>query len=182
MKQAILLSVQPYFLYLKWLGKKTKEIRKCKLKGRILCYCTKKRSDLKRIPIEHREMVESWLGKVVMMYDVNEIDDLKKYQFAIKDSNFYDILKKSCITVNDLTKYCPVRLLDKPKPLFALHIENLVVFEKTRELSNFKKVDCKNQKCGYSYCNKSYCGSYDICDFRIITRPPQSFMYCYVED
>lgn len=66
------------------------------------------------------------------------------------------------------------------KPLYYWHISDLVIYDKPRELGEFKKPCINNNAC--ANCERSIWNSWDSCfagcDNRI-TRPPQS--WCYVE-
>ena len=86
---------------------------------------------------------------------------------------FGDFLQKqTCLTYDELKKYA------NDKPLYFWHISDLKIYDKPKELSEFKKI---NQECWYadlglakrdcSECQNKEC---------FIQRAPQSF--CYVEE
>ena len=81
-------------------------------------------------------------------------------------------LEKSCLTYNELSNY-----IGKDRKGYAWHISDLVIYDKPKELGEFKKI---NRECWYSdlglgkrdcpECKNTGC---------FIQRPPQS--WCYVE-
>lgn len=99
-----------------------------------------------------------------------------------------DISEKSCVSIEDLMKYCGDGII------YALHIEDLEIYAKPKELSQFRKdLDCddypcnkggKNSDCEYCYYDYSEgcqaCGidfDGEHCIYKAIKRPPQSWMF-----
>ena len=81
-------------------------------------------------------------------------------------------LEKSCLTKEQLFDYI------KGKNMFyAIHIKNLHIFDKPRELSDYVTKQCQFAKC--STCkygkNNILCSTINI----PITKAPQNMMYCY---
>lgn len=83
---------------------------------------------------------------------------------------FVDDLEKTCLTYDDLWKY------GKGKPLYGLHISDLKIYDKPKELGEF------NRPCSYV----GLCFSCDRAKFTskgdricqaMITRPPQNYIY-----
>ena len=89
-----------------------------------------------------------------------------------------DFYKKCCVKYEELKKYIGLGIND----FYAWHISNLVIYDKPKELSEFKKeckLECDMRSLDNPPCDKCEdlvksfgCG-------RTITRPPQS--WCYVE-
>ena len=111
-------------------------------------------------------------GKVVAKFTVRKVEKIYvgfgvKYQdgkIGITYDKFdYSLLKKACLTEDDLINYLKPRIYDTydyyDTDFFAYHIEDLVIFDKPKELSEFKRDK------GVYYEN--------------ITKAPQNF--CYVE-
>ena len=76
--------------------------------------------------------------------------------------SYWDILDGSCLTPNELVCY------GEWKTLYAWHISNLVIYDKPKELSEFRLYDC----------GVKFEDGYPM-PTREIKRPPQS--WCYVE-
>lgn len=95
----------------------------------------------------------------------NEDDN---YNFSSDD----EIIKGSCVSYKELKQYMGYGF----NTFYGWHISNLKIYDKPKELSEFKRP-----------CNKSHdccvCDRYDYMGhkcFDEITRPPQS--WCYVEE
>ena len=78
------------------------------------------------------------------------------------------ICKESCLSYDEIMQY------KGKKPLYGWHISNLKIYDKPKELSEFK-ISCNRKNLCYS-CNRFTGKSWDICN-NTITRPPQSYMY-----
>ena len=101
------------------------------------------------------------------------------------------LIERSCLTLKEMYEYAPYR------NLYAWHIENLAIFDKTMELKEFYRncddfVDARPCNCGKHceyegydlqehcrICTIDYDGS--NCPFLRISRPPMSWEYAYVE-
>lgn len=108
-------------------------------------------------------------GKIVAEFTLNKIETSPSIRYKANGA-FYqynkvsdEILKKSCLTQEQILHYT------NGNNLYALHIEDLEIYTKPKELSQFSvgkaKIDC-----GY--------GNYNIYN-KILKRPPQS--WCHVE-
>ena len=78
-------------------------------------------------------------GKIVAKFMLNKIENIgKKYANQPKGNHFYDVLKASCLTVEDLENYSYVPLEKRKSDfpdLYAWHIEKLEIFDKPKKLS-----------------------------------------------
>lgn len=114
------------------------------------------------------------------------------------DENWKDnvLCKSTCLTIEAFRKYLGTGISE----FCTLHISNLVIYDKPRELSDFRIIDneavkqCEHRKRVYN--NPDYthgawlpggyiCNKYETdwctkCKTKPITRPPQS--WCYVEE
>lgn len=63
---------------------------------------------------------------------MSNIDDLSKYVGKFKDGFFYETLGKACVN----TEYLQIYTHNKPI-LYAWHIDNLVIFDKPKQLSDY---------------------------------------------
>lgn len=211
---AIMISIRPEFVEKILNGEKTIEIRKTKPKIELPCkvyiYCTKAKPTLQYFynwgnykPIsEHSTWADGRTinvgeygnGKVVAEFTLNEIE-----KFDIPYPAYFDYVNDklkhitvgSCLTLNDLHRYL------KNDSGYAWHIDDLKIYDKPKELSEFKKdLDCddypcnkggKNSDCKYCYYDNSEgcwaCGidfDGEHCIYKTIKRPPQS--WCYIEE
>lgn len=154
----ILMSIKPQYCEKIISGEKTIEIRKTAPKEvpfKVYMYCTSG-------TYEDRYLC----GKVVGEFICNQIETI-----PVDSKAFATILKAACITMDQLIDYC------SGKDIYGLHISNLKIYDKPKELSEFYKcdgfIDCITCKKYKDSKNGSLCQ-------RTLTRPPQS--WCYVEN
>lgn len=168
--QAIMISIQPQWVAMIIHKKKILEIRKTMPKSKLPCkvyiYCSW--GDMRTNYMLGKR------GKVVAEFTLNKIECFTTdYRKNVEQTE--RISKDSCVSMSDLIDY------EYGNPcLYAWHIDDLVVYDKPKELSEFyslKKCDsCK--KSGYE---SAACRYDEDCKIPIqITRPPQS--WCYVEE
>ena len=127
-------------------------------------------------------------GKVVAEFTLNKVDILERDLNDWLPKNRYDVsndlLKDINLNQNELWNY------GQGKTLYAWHIDDLKIYDKPKELSEFSHF-IPNNKCPTKQCgtNCEDCPNYDeeheTClalyyAHRAIKRPPQS--YCYVEE
>ena len=156
--KSILLSIRP-----EWVAKilneeKTIEVRKRFPKdyvGWVYIYCTK---DKKYANLINRGGFLT--GMVVARFWCDKVEEITTEKWS--PSKEQDLLKASCLTENQLFDYCN---LESGKPFYAIHISKLEIFDKPRELSEFKFWKDKSEY-GCWYENK-------------LTKAPQN--YCYIE-
>lgn len=190
----VLRAIKPYWFYLICEGIKSNEIAKGVPKSpkwdrNIFLYCSKDTNSFKRIPKEFQEKYRPYLGKVGAVFVCDKIVDLGElYAFAHKDDAFYKILRSACLTVKDLHNYSP-----KGKAV-ALHISELQVFNKAKEILDFHKPCitpaipyCPSCPVGGEFISETEAEFYRIdgeCETEWycnnhVKRAPQS--WCYVE-
>lgn len=184
MSKSILLSIRP-----EWVAKilneeKTIEVRKRFPKdyvGWVYIYCTKDKknylywdwydppyvveewfvSNIPDIWADDRKNINgSFNGKVVARFYCDNVEEITTEKWS--PSKEQDLLKVSCLTENQLFDYCN---LESGNPFYTIHISKLEIFDKPRELSEFKFWKDKNEY-GCWYENK-------------LTKAPQN--YCYIE-
>ena len=155
MSKSVLISIQPKWCELIVNGTKSVEVRKNKPKiatpFKCYIYCTK--------------APKGWLwfgstkfsrdGVVIGEFVCNQITPIAYTMDGLADVVDCDT---ACMEPLDFIKY------GKGEPLYAWHISDLVIYDKPRELSEFKGL--RNTKFGYEPVE--------------IKRPPQS--WCYVEE
>ncbi len=212
--KSILISIQPQWVEKILNGEKTIEIRttmpKCELPCKVYIYCTKKKPYLYRVNDDNKFELTNKLtfqdsscfvrdynaqnGKVVAEFTLNKIDKFDSaysewaYSVApegsempISETQFIQMAEqKGKLDCNDLLKYFG----DEDYIAYMWHIDNLKIYDKPKELSEFYietiDDDCcvgcpyhettiGEEPCKNCYGNRKY-----------ITRPPQS--WCYVEE
>lgn len=114
-----------------------------------------------------------------MGYDIDEMFET----LTLKE---YELCKKSCLTETQLFDYFSNRQINKLG--YAIHISQLEIFDRPKELWEFEKygsynrpdIKCKNKDRGI--CNRGWGGlkGYIGCEKARLTKAPQN--YCYVEE
>lgn len=193
MSKAILLSIKPKYVAKILNGEKTIEIRKtipkCDLPIDVYIYCTKDLKNgkealtwlnekalkqVKNITYNGKEL----LGKVVAKFTLRNIEEIKPFdEYNSPFGLAYKLTEEKIITCQkaQLT-YDEYNRYLKDKTGYAYHIEDLVIFDRPKELWEFNSfngiVPCN--KChfqGVSNCECNHCNS--------LYKAPQN--YCYVE-
>lgn len=192
MKQAILMSIRPEWLALILIGKKTIEIRKsmpkCELPIDVYLYCTKSKpilamakKDGKGIP-----MIDGWEdafkdkydinGKVVAKFALTTRQELKYVKWQIPHEHLHDQIVGN-MTFQQIIEY------SNGKPIFAWHIDDLVIFDKPKELGEFYKSDYTEAMDYWEWARAGDGGSMIPCPLSAyrLTKAPQSWQYCWVK-
>ena len=201
MSKAILLSTKPKYVADILNGKKIIEIRKqmpkCDLPIDVYIYCTKNGETLTYLVNGKNEIVDfttvsknnkyikrNYNGKVVAKFTlrkVEEIETSRNEPFMLgcyKTKTMYEpeLLRLSCLGFRELDNYL------RYKNGCAWHIEDLVIFDKPKELSEFRKPSTLSlkqlQEFGLPYDEKTY-KEMATKGKRFITKAPQN--YCFVE-
>jgi predicted transcriptional regulator len=193
--EAVLMSIKPRFCELIASGKKTVEVRKTKPKLEVpfkcYIYCTNgkpilgrslKDDSLKETPESdfdnyNRDTLFRANGKVIGEFVCDSTTPFRP-KSLLGDST---IVKKSCVVLGKLIEYAP----NKPFPedhLYGWHISNLVIYDKPRELGEFKRVcDGNCQECRYAiWQTRNPYGDPIIVDCKPIS-VPQSWCYVWEE-
>lgn len=180
MAKAVLISIQPQWCERIARGEKTVEIRKTrpKIETPFKCYVYRTKGVVKHIAKgEWFDMPVG--GTVIGEFTCDRITPL----FNVCTDNWHhlagdvhewhkELVKRACLTGAELKAYA------KGQNCFAWHISDLKIYDKPRELREFKK---NNRDCFYADlgiakrdcpdCKNSGC---------FLERPPQS--WCYVEE
>lgn len=188
MPKAVLLSVQPYYVFLiiaKAMGwdidiAKSVEVRKSCPKAddwdkTVKIYCSKDKKSFARIPKEYQPLMQPLLGKVIGEFVCDTI---------ITDKTFgHDALFKAaaCVSDAEIAAYCV------NSKMYGWHISDLVIYDKPKELSEFYTEDFEEIYSNWedlftigvpSDCSAQFPPEPKREDY-IVKRPPQS--WCYVE-
>lgn len=141
--KAVLRSVKPYWFYLICEGIKKVEVGKSAPQSKgwndiVYLYCSRDMCSFNRIPEEYREKYRKYLGTVGAKFVCYEIEDIL---YLLESDLVMTFLPKytspagSCLTSEELLQY------GKGKPLYGWHISDLKIYDKPRELSDFKTPD-----------------------------------------
>lgn len=209
MKKAILMSIKSEWLEKILNGEKTIEIRKnmpkCELPIEVYLYCTKKKNEFDRLEKQDGEYYygcptytgneEQLNGKVVANFTLNKIwnfkvdklNELEKFSYSpygIEICSIEDItqplIRGSGLSLKEMYEYAPY------KPLYAWHIDNLQIFNKPMELSEFVNIKALSYDDwlysiynGHNGSRNNYNSYLNI--FRL-KRPAQSWQYVWVKE
>lgn len=181
--KAVMISIQPKWVKKIVEGKKTIEVRKTapKLEKPFKCfiYMTKNGKIADFGADRNKLSVAMFLrnsGKVIgeFVCDKIEMVNAKCSDYGI-DLFYHDCATEGCLTENEVDKYFNI---PKDKDLrvmkgngYALHISNLKIYDKPKELSEFRTV-----KCTHNYKTCSECKDKPNC-IKTIARPFQSWGY-----
>ena len=205
--KAILISIRPKWVEKIVKGEKTIEVRKsapkevpfkayiyCTSDGKIIygdsnIFVTDNSKSLRKSPameeaFEKHSNLRLWNGKVIGEFICNKVE-----RFSVGSLRSDDVEKLACLSYYEMICYFykPEELDGKTaKQGFAWHISDLKIYDKPKELSEFRKP--LDRVLG-SYCN-DYCdrgcisfgstdyGCNDYWDWeKGLTRPPQSWQY-----
>ena len=132
-------------------------------------------TDLQYSDARHKKVCQNTI-KWVERDDENE-ETVYRYETSNEedDPDNCKFLKRSCLTFNEVRKYIGETFFDKP--FYGWHISDLKIYDKPKELSEFRKP------CSYTdgtYCLDAKCEHYDDYSGKcccVVERPPQSWGY-----
>lgn len=189
-KKAVLASIKPKFCELIASGKKTVEIRKncpkIDVPFKVYIYCTKNGlkiygdgkcyvtdnfnllNEKAEKGFEKTSKMRKWNCKVIGEFVCDWINCINPLE---PDGVYY--LLDSCMDAVDFIDY------SGGKMIYAWHISDLVIYDKPKKLSEFKKYD---SECLWRSIQENGCKDLDgnKCRDCYLQRPPQS--WCYVEE
>ncbi|MBQ8567307.1 MAG: ASCH domain-containing protein [Clostridia bacterium] len=173
--KSVLMSINPKWCKLIASGKKTVEVRKTRPKINVpfkcYIYCTKNGKSLIKNDISTTiGFIAKNGGKVIGEFVCDAI--LSHCEMANADiAEIQGRIKRE-----KLLEY------SNGKEIFGWHISDLVIYDKPKDLTEFKRVcDGNCQSCRYAiWQTNGWAYEPYIVDCKPITRPPQS--WCYVEE
>ena len=190
--KSVLISIRPKWVEKIASGKKTIKVRKTvpeEVPFKAYIYCTKDKPYLYRIDDDNNFELTNTLRPKMYEYvkDYNEqngkvigefvCDKVDEYTFSHYEAEYrvtHVEQNAMCLNQPELIHY------GKGEPLYGLHISDLKIYDKPKELSEFYRP-CSYSGICYS-CNRfrpngtSNDKPNDFCDGEI-TRPPQSYMF-----
>lgn len=172
----VLASLKPYYYYLIGEKIKTLEIRKSDLKNlpqNVLFYMSKDEKSFEKIPKEFQEKYRKHFGKIGMRV---VCDKVYEYTFSHYEAEYrvtHVEQEAMCLNQPELIRY------GKGNRLYGWHISDLKIYDKPKELSEFRpicKFEGKDLICNLCP-NHEYNGGLFFECRRKVTRPPQSYMF-----
>ena len=171
--KAVLISIQPKWCELIAAGKKTVEIRKTKPKIDVpfKCYIyeTQGRTETPFVDEEGHEIFKG-RGQVIGEFVCDAIFPMSIWYSSPNDRLSHREYPFTCLTDKEIMDY-----LGNGVEGYGWHITDLVIYDKPRELSEFRKI-CQSDychTCDYAVKKNGYLVD---CD-RSVKRPPQSYMF-----
>lgn len=183
--KAVLISIQPKWCEFIASGKKTVEVRKTKpnIETPFKCYiyCTKGKHKgdfiTKSEKFGYLTGHEGSFYNRAKEYDANGkvigefvCDRIAEYECSSYGFGELATTCGTCLTYDEILNYC------NGNDLYGWHITDLVIYDKPKELGEFRKI-CQSDychTCDYAVKKNGYLVD---CD-RSVKRPPQSWCYC----
>ena len=171
----VLISIQPKWCKLICSGEKTVEVRKnrpnCELPLKCYIYCTKGKPTFTQSAF--CDNVSN--GKVIGEFICDRIDKgiLRKSEFFDSVNITYD---KTCVSLDEFEKYLGAKGALGEFEFYAWHITDLVVYDKPRELRDFKPYNRTEEDCKFSHLGLAIPKCKD-CRECYVKRPYQSWGY-----
>ena len=173
--KSIMISIQPKWCAKIESGAKTIEVRKTrpKIETPFKCYIYESKGKTKYwsqpMPIPYREGG----GKVIGEFVCNNIE-----KFVVGSLACDDVEKQACLSYKEICDYFYGENYDNTVRIgYGWHISELKIYDKPKELGEFRKPCDYAGKVIQSACFPDNCNH---CAWKGITRPPQS--WCYVEE
>lgn len=190
--KSVLLSIKPYYVFLiiahkmGWdiLQEKTIEVRKgfpkdIEWNKVVHIYCSKDKKSFNLIPVQYQPLMGKFIGKVIGEFVCDWIYDIKPHCDIGDYVNQYECYWKygedfHCLSFSEMKSYL------KNKKGYGWHISDLKIYDKPKELSEFRpicKFEGKDAICALFCLNWKYDGGLFFECTRKVTRPPQSYMF-----
>ena len=172
--KSVLISIQPKWCELIASGKKTVEVRKTKPKikthFKVYIYETQGKTETPFVDEEGHHIFKG-RGQVIGEFVCDRII----HSFLNNNDGWF--VELGCLSKEEIDKYQGNNAI-----LYGWHISDLVIYDKPKELGEFKRVcDGNCQSCQYAiWQTNGWAYEPHIVDCKPITRPPQS--WCYVEE
>lgn len=141
MKASLILSTQPYYVFLiiaRTMGwpipqHKEVEVRKDFPKASdwnrtVHIYCSKNMRSFNRIPAQYQPFMAKILGKVVGEF---VCDRIYEYEPSFGYLNGSDIRELTCLSLREIIEY------SKGKTIYGWHISDLKIYDTPKEISEF---------------------------------------------
>lgn len=186
MSKAVMISIQPYYVFLIIAQKmgwdipqeKTIEVRKDFPKDPAWnkvshIYCSKNKKSFNRIPKQYQPLMAKFLGKVIGEFVCDRIDKYCGRLTTFAETpykNKYvspEELAKTCLSIYEINDYL------NGKNSYFRRISDLKIYDKPKELGEFFRPCDGCDKLGTSRCTEEI----SPCRAKTLTRPFQSWGY-----
>ena len=172
MSKEVIASLKPYYYYLVGEGIKKIEVRKSEPKAddwnrETYFYMSKDEKSFAKIPKEYQDKYRKHFGKVGLKFICDRIHEWT-YNSEVGEYNNSNIT----FLLTQLS-YMEFENYGKRKDLYGWHISDLKIYDKPKELSEFRKW-CHGI-CSNCLANVYWGGN---CDGGAIEKAPQSWRYC----
>ena len=178
--KAVLISIKPKYVELIANGEKTIEVRKTAPKEvpfKAYIYETKGATEMPWVD-EDGHFIYKGRGQVIGEFVCDKVYSIKNQgsRFSVADEEqgvTNEIARQSCLEYDDMVGYLG------NKDGYGLHITALKIYDKPKELREFKRWNRteENAPCAHTKWLYPDCKDCKACN---LTRPPQS--WCYVEE
>ena len=179
--KSVLISIRPQWVEKIASGEKTIEVRKTAPKEvpfKAYIYETKHATEMPWVD-EDGHFIYKGRGQVIGEFVCDKILEIKVFKNgAIENFWFYN-LDKSCLSFDEMGAY-----IGKGNIGYGWHISDLKIYDKPKELSMFispsKAKECVDYCINGICSNLGYeelCGAIRRCEYKKLTRPPQSYMF-----
>lgn len=180
--KSVLRSIKPYWFYLICVDKKLTEVGKTAPTAEYwdkitYLYCSKDMKSFNLIPKEHREKYRKYLGKVGARFVCDKV--IKTCGWRLRGNTGWCAKRteaeekfptSACLTIDEIVEYAG----GEGREVSGWHITDLKIYDKPKELSEFKKLcPVKNKDCPRC----EFYSRYEGTCANWLTRPPQSWQY-----
>lgn len=171
----ILAIIEPYYYYLIAEEKKKIEVRKKAFKNLpqdIAFYMSKDENSFTKIPKEFQEKYRKHFGKIGMRVVCDKVYEYTFSHYKVEYRVTHVEQEAMCLNQPELIRY------GKGKLLYGWHISDLKIYDKPKELSEFRKSGfMTEEEWLFNLYPNTHC-HYDAWAKKFeITRPPQSYMF-----
>jgi len=204
--KSVILSIQPKWCELIASGRKTIEVRKTRpqIDTPFKCYIYCTASDVHSCLLVGNGSTELFHccnyktafisggvvgnGKVIGEFVCDSIEEFHEWQLSpqgkfqeCEENDLKRFLSESCLSWEEVYAYR--QNLPYYKPLYGLHISALKIYDKPKELGEFKREGFMTEEQWlYALYPNTHC-HYEAWAKRFeLTRPPQSWCYCEVSE
>ena len=194
--KSVIISIRPQWVEKIASGKKTIEVRKSAPQVPFKCYiyCCKGNNGyewLYRVDDNGYGKAQSWHGKVIGEFICDKVIRTCGWrlrgdtQQCAKRTTAEEALPKlACLTIDEIVKYVG----SENREVCGLHISDLKIYDKPKELSEFKTPPCEKSEKACGNCKwlvkintsvdyECECYVCSVANGIPITRPPQSWQY-----
>lgn len=188
-KKAVMISIRPEWCQLISLGKKTVEVRKTMpnmgVPFKCYIYCARNCKGALDLLETHGTdgKIRPANQKVIGEFVCRNIDNDTLSSLVVKE-DAENILQGTCLSKKELLQYLgyePTKnnYFQKHYEFFRWHISDLVIYDKPKEISDFKRWNRTEDNTPCAHIPRAFppCETCTACNLK---RPPQS--WCYVEE